>query len=137
MSYTHPNSNPSVSMSSMIQEEEMRKDLFWYFWINWLWPFNFQPKIFKLKYLGFCSFDWKIEDSSRKLEIERRYGENPIFLDFECLTSINSCDSSTSLKGNLWPETLKKFLKHGFSFFHLNLPFSLESRSKWHIGCLI
>ena len=62
--------------------------------------------------------------------------KNP-FLYFECFTSENPCDSSTSLRANFYPETLEKFLKHGFSFFYPNLPFSLESRSMWHIGCLI
>ena len=57
--------------------------------------------------------------------------------DFECFTSGNPCDSSPPLKGNFWPGTPEKFSEHGFSFFHQNLPFSLESRSKWLIGCLI
>ena len=36
MSYTHPNSIPSVFMSYMRKREEMRKNLFWYFWVDWL-----------------------------------------------------------------------------------------------------
>jgi hypothetical protein len=53
--------------------------------------------------------------------------KNP-FLYFECFTSGNPCDSSTSPRANFWLETPEEFLKHGFSFFHPNLPFSLESR---------
>ena len=79
MSYTHPNSIPSVAMGSRRKEEEMRKDPFWDFWVDRLWPFNFQPEIFKFKYLGFCSSDWETQDSSRKLEIERRHGKKHIF----------------------------------------------------------
>ena len=79
MSYTHPNYILSVAMSSMRQEEEMRKNPFWNFWVDWLWPFNFQAKISKFKYLGFYSSGWKTEDSSRKLEIKRRHGGKLIF----------------------------------------------------------
>ena len=78
--YTHPNSIPSVSMSSMSQKEEMGKNPFWYFWTNRLWPFNFESEIFKFKYLGFCSSDWETKDSSRNIEIERRHGEKPILI---------------------------------------------------------
>ena len=80
MSYTHPNSISSVAMSYMRQEEEMRKNPFWYFHVNRLWPFNFQLEIFKFKYLCFYSFDCKIEDSFGKLQIERRHGEKHIFI---------------------------------------------------------
>lgn len=52
------------------------------------------------------------------------------FLDFVCFTSGNPCDSSTSPRANLWSRTPEKFSKHGFSFFHPNLPFFLESRSR-------
>ena len=62
--------------------------------------------------------------------------KNP-FWYFECFTSRNSCDSSPPLKGNFWPGTPEKFLKHGFPFFHQSLPFSLKSWSRWHIGVLI
>ena len=116
MSYTHPNSILSISMSYMRQEEEVGKNPFWYFWVDWPWPFNFQLKIFKFKYLGFCSSDWKTEDSSEKLEIKRIYGEKTIWY-FECFTFIGPCDSSTSPRANFWPGTLEKFSKHGFSFF--------------------
>ena len=80
MSYTHPNLISSVAMGFRRQGEEMRKYPFWDFLANWLWPFNFQPNIFKFEYLSFCSFDWKTEDSSGNLEIERRHGEKPIFI---------------------------------------------------------
>ena len=62
--------------------------------------------------------------------------KNP-FLYFECFTSGNPCDSSTSPRANFWFGTSEKFSKHGFSFFHPNLPFSLESQFRWHIGWLI
>ena len=67
----------------------------------------------------------------------REYMVKKPFWYFECFTSGNPCDSSTSHRANFWPGTPEKFLKHGFSFFHPNLPFSLESRSRWHFGCLI
>ena len=59
MSYTHPNLIPSVDMGSRRREEEMRKDPFLYFWVDLLWPFNFQHEIFKFKYLALYSFNWK------------------------------------------------------------------------------
>ena len=59
------------------------------------------------------------------------------FLYFECFKSRNPCDSSTSPRANFWPGTLEKFLKHGFSFFHPNLPFYLKSWLRWYFGCLI
>ena len=77
---THPNLIPSVAMSSMRQEEEVGKNPFWYFWVDRPWHFNFQREIFKFKYLGFCSSSWRTGDSSRKLEIERRHCEKPIFI---------------------------------------------------------
>jgi hypothetical protein len=52
--------------------------------------------------------------------------KNPFF-DFEFFTFGNPCDSSPPLKGNFYPGTLEKFSKQGFSFFHPNLPFSIES----------
>ena len=67
----------------------------------------------------------------------REYKVKNQFLNFECFTFINPCDSSTSPRANFWLGTLKKFLRHGFSFFHLNLPFSLESWSRWYFGFLI
>ena len=62
MSYIHPNSILLVDMGSRRKEEEMRKDPFWYFWVDRLWPFNFQPDIFKFEYLGFYSSDWKTKE---------------------------------------------------------------------------
>ena len=53
--------------------------------------------------------------------------KNP-FLYFECFTSVNPSNSSTSPRANLCPVNQEKFLKHGFLVFHLNIPFSLESR---------
>lgn len=51
---------------------------------------------------------------------------NP-FWNFECFTSVKPCDSSTSPKANIWPVTLEKFWRHGFSVFHLNHPFYFKS----------
>ena len=67
----------------------------------------------------------------------REYMVRNPFLDFECFTSINPCDSSTSPRANFWPMSPEKFLRHGFSIFHLYLPFSLKSQLRWHFGCLI
>ena len=136
MSSTHPNLIPSVAKSYMRQKEEIDKNPFWNYRVDLLWPFNFQPKIFKFKYLGFCSSDWKTEDSSGILRSGEDMVKNP-FWYFECFTSGNPCDSSTFARANFWPETPEKFSKHGFSFFHPNLPISMESRLGWHFGCLI
>ena len=97
MSYTHPNSIPSVCMGSRRQEEDIRKHPFWDFRADRLWPFNFQSNIFKFEYLGFYSSDRKIEDSSGKLEIRRRHGEKPI-LRFWMFHLQNSLWLFTSLK---------------------------------------
>jgi hypothetical protein len=80
MSYTDPNSIPSVAMGFRRWEEVMRKDPFWYFSDDQLWPFNFQPNISKLEYLDFCSSDCKTKDSSGKLRIGGRNGQKPIFV---------------------------------------------------------
>ena len=80
MSCTHPNSIPSVAMGSRRKEEEMRKDPFWYFLDDQLWPFNFQPNILKMEYLDFYSSDCKTEDISGKLGIGRRHGQKNIFI---------------------------------------------------------
>ena len=61
--------------------------------------------------------------------------KNP-FLDFECFTSGNPCDSSTSPMANFWLETPEKFSRHGFSFFNPNIPLSLKTRTKSKIDCL-
>ena len=80
MSYTHPNLIPSVAMGSRRWEEEIRKDPFWYFLDDQLWPFNFQPNISKMEYLDFYSSDCKTKDSFGKLGIGRRHGKKPIFI---------------------------------------------------------
>ena len=59
------------------------------------------------------------------------------FWYFEFYTSKNQCDSLSSLMATLKTMTLKRFLKHGFSFFHLMHPFYFESRWMWNFGCLI
>ena len=79
---------------------------------------------------------WKLKIVLESLRSREDMVKNQ-FWDFECFTSINTCDSLPPLKGKFWPRTPEKFLKHGFSFFHPNLPFSLESRGKSLIGCLI
>jgi hypothetical protein len=80
MSYTHPNLILSVDMGSRMREEEIKEDPFWYFSVDQLWLFNFQPNISKMEYLDFYSSDCKTEDSSRKLWTERRHGQKPIFI---------------------------------------------------------
>ena len=55
--------------------------------------------------------------------------KNP-FLDFECFTSRNTCDSSPLPRRNHELETPEKFSKHGFSFFNPNIPFSLKTWPK-------
>ena len=57
----------------------MRKDPFWYFSVDQLWPFNFQPDISKMEYLDFYSSVYKTEDSSGNIGIKRRHGKKPIF----------------------------------------------------------
>ena len=93
-------------------------------------------KIFKSHYLSFSWSNFKTKDSSRNLLIKRIIGEKPIFY-FECFTSRNPCDSSPPPRAKIRLVTLEKFLKHGFSFFHLNLPFSFKSWSRWHFHYLI
>ena len=61
--------------------------------------------------------------------------KNP-FSDFDFFTSRNPCDSSPPSRRNHEPGTPEKFLKHGFSFFNPNIPLSLETQTKWKIGCL-
>ena len=136
MSYTHPNSIPSIAMSSLRQEEEMGKNPFWYFG-----PTNYDlstsiPKSSNSNILVSAHPIGKMKIALETLRSREDMVKNPFF-DFECFTSRNPCDSSTSPKANFWPRTSGKFLKHGFPFFHPNLPFSLKSWSKWHIGFLI
>ena len=117
MSYTHPNSITSVAMGSMMQEEEMRKGPFWYFWSDRLWPFNFQPKIFNFKYLSFFSSNWKTEDSFGKLEIERRHGEKNHF----DILSVSPLEILVTLQLPLGlisgPGPQRNFRNTGFHFF--------------------
>ena len=116
------------------------KNSFWFFWFDRLWPFNFQ-------------FDYRPKSSNHvilvsahpisKLKIDpesswsREFMVRKKFWYLECLKSINPYDSSPPLRDKIRVVTQEKFLKHGFSFFHLILPFSFESRLKWHFGCLI
>ena len=78
MSYTHPNSIPSVAMGSRRWEEEMRNDPFWYFSVDQLWLLKFQPNISKMEYLDFYSSVCKTEDSSGNIGIRRSHGKKPI-----------------------------------------------------------
>ena len=134
------NSIPSVAMSYMSQREDMRKIPFWDFWFNRLWPFNFmfgcQPKSLNHNNLVSTHPIWKLKIVSESSRSRESMVRNP-FLDFECLNSRNPCHSSTSPRANSWPVTPKKFLRHGFSFFHLNILFSPESWSRWHFAFLI
>lgn len=140
MSSTHPNTIPSIYMSSMSQREYMINNPFWYFWSDQLWPFNFQfgyrPKYSNHNILVSAHPSWKLK-IVREISQLIEYMVKNLFWIFYCFTYRNPCDSSTSPRANFWPVTSVKFLRHGFSIFHLNLPFSLESRSRWHFGCLI
>ena len=140
MSSTHPNPIPPISMSSMSQREDMRKNPFWYFWFDRLWPFNFQfgcrPKSSNHNNLVFIHPIWKLKIVPKIYQSRESMVRKP-FWYFECFTFGNPCDSSTSPRANFRPVTPEKFLRHGFLVFHLNLPFSLESRLMWHFGCLI
>ena len=122
-------------MGSRRRDEEIRKDQFWYFLDNQLWLFNFHP----------ISQNWNILISTHpiaklKIVLESLWSredmvKNP-FSYFEFFTSRNPCDSSPPPRQNHEHGTPKKFLKHGFSFFNPNIPLSLETRTKWKIGCL-
>ena len=65
----------------------------------------------------------KIEIVPESLSSREDMVKNP-FWYFECFTSKNPCDSSPPSK-------------HGFSFLNPNIPFFLETWSKWLNGCLI
>ena len=68
-----------------------------------------------------------------------RSGEDMVkkpFLYFECFTSENPCDSLPPPRWNHEHETQEKFLKHGFSFFDPNIPFSLRTCPKCQISFL-
>jgi len=116
------------------------KNPFWYFWSDRLWPFNFQsgcrPKYSNHDIFVFAHPIWKMKIVSEISRPRESMVRKP-FWYFECFTFVNPCDSSTSLRANFWLVTPEKFLRHGFSIFHLNLPFSLESWSRWHFGFLI
>ena len=122
-------------MGSRRWEEEMRKYPFWYFSDDQLWLFNFHP----------ISQNWNILISTHpivKLKIVLEslgLGEDMVkkqFSYFDFFTSGNPCDSSPPSRRNHEPETPEKFSKHGFSFFNPNIPLSLETWTKWKIGCL-
>ena len=140
MSSTHPNLILLDVLISMIQREDMSKNLFWYFWFDWLWPFNFQfgcrPKYSNHYILVFAHLIWKLKIVPERSQ-SKEYMVRKQFLYLYCFTSRNPHDSSTSPRANFWPVTLEKFSRHGFLVFHLNLPFSLESRSRWHFDWLI
>ena len=140
MSSTNPNLIFSDVLSSIIQREEMRKNPFWYFWFGQLWPFNFyfgcRPKSSNHIILVFAHSISKLKivpeiSQSRELMVTNPFGY------FECFTFENPCDSTTSPRAKIRHVTPDKFSKHGFSFFHLNLPFSFESWLRWHFGFLI
>ena len=66
----------------------------------------------------------------------RRHGENTI-LRFRVFHLQKSLWLFTSPRRNHKPETSEKFSKHGFSFFNLNIPFSLKTWPKFQIGWLL
>ena len=127
-------------LSSMSQREHMRKNPFWSFRFDRLWPFNFQfgcqPKSTNHITLVFAHLI-----SNLKIDMERSRSrelmvKNPFYF-FECYTSQIPCDSSSPLRAKIRSVTPEKFSKHGLSFFHQILPFSFESWLRWHFGCLI
>ena len=135
MSYTHPNSIPSVAMGYRRQEEEIWKNHFEIF----------RTTNCDLSTSSPISQKWNILISTHpivKLKIVLEIlgsGEDMIkffFLYFEFFTSVNPCDSSPPPRWNHEPETQEKFLKHVFSFFNPSIPFSLETRPKFQIGYL-
>ena len=93
-------------------------------------------KINKLHYLSFCSSNLKSEDRSIKLSIKRIDGEKPN-LRFWVSHLRNPLWLFVFLRAKIRPMALEKFLKHGFSCFNLNVPFSFESQLRWHFGWLI
>ena len=91
------------------------------------------------------SQDWNILISTHpiaklKIVLERLWlGEDMVkkpFSYFYFFTFENPCDSSPPPRRNHEPRTSEKFSKHGFSFFNPNIPLSLETWTKWKIGCL-
>ena len=140
MNSTHSNLISSVTISSISLGEDMRKNPFWYFWFDRLWPFNFQfgyqPKSSNHNILVSAHPIWKLKIVPKISWPRESIVRNP-FLHFKCFIHGNTCDSSTSPRANYWPVTPKKFLRHGFSAFHLNLPFYLKYQSRCHFGFLI
>ena len=55
----------------------------------------------------------KMKIVPESLRLREDMVKNP-FLDFECFSYGNPCDSSTSPRANFWPKTPEKFLRHGF-----------------------
>ena len=108
-------------MSSMIQMEDMRKNPFWYFWFDWLWPlhlqFSCQPKSSNHIILVSAHLILKLKMVLESSRLRESMVRNP-FLYFECLTFGNPCDSSTSPRAKIKLVISEKFLKHGFSFLH-------------------
>ena len=122
-------------MGSRRKEEVMRKDPFW----------DFRMTDCDFSTSSPISQNWNILISTHmfvKLKIVLEIlgsGEDMVknpFSYFEFFTSGNPCDSSPPPRRNHEPGTSEKFSKHGFSFFNLNIPLSLETRTKWKIGCL-
>ena len=118
----------------------MRKNPFWYFWFDRLWPFNFefgcQPKSSNHNILVFAHLIWKLKIVLKRYRWRESKVRNP-FWYFKCFTFGNPCDSWTSPGATFWPVTSEKFLRHGFLVFNLNHPFYFESWSGWHFGWLI
>ena len=122
-------------MGSRRREEVMRENPFWDFLDDQLWLFNFHP----------ISQNWNILISTHpiaklKIVLESLWSREDMvknqFSNFYFFTSENPCDSSPPPRLNHEPGTPEKFSKHGFSFFNLNIPLSLETRTKSKIGCL-
>ena len=140
MNSTHPNLIMSYVLRFMSQREHMLKNPFLVFRIDRLWSFNFQfgcwPKSSNHNILVSTHPIWKMKRVLKISGSRQSMVRNP-FWYFQFFTFRNPCDSSSSPRAKFWPMTPEKFLRNGFSFFYLNLLFSLKSRSRWHFGCWI
>ena len=141
MRSTHVNSILLDILSSIRQREYMSQKLILIFLV---WPVVtlqlsvwLSTKIIKSHYLGFCSSNFKTKDSYGNLSLDRIHGQKPIMI-FWVFHLHKSLWLFNFLEGyKIRPVTLEKISKHGFSFFHLNIPFSFESWWRWHFGWLI
>jgi hypothetical protein len=119
-SSTHLNLILSYVMSSMSQMEGMRKNPFWYFWFDRLWPFNFQfgcqPKSSNHNIFVSAHPIWKLKIVPKISRSRESIVRNP-FWYFECFTSGKPWESLASPRVNFWLVTSRNFWDMGFQFF--------------------